>query len=447
MTDNVNDDRLVKLSSLIQFEREVRQAESRRDLGYILVNDVRQVADFRQAFLWHEDEFRRVRIQAASNIAEVDHNAPAIRNLLALAEQLRDAPGFSQIKTFSIGELEGDAARQAADQLDSFLLSIPVRSASGAVTGGLVLSSAVPWNEAQLALLDVVGEAASHAWNAHGARDRASAIKAHFARCWRRYVLALVVLFLLPVRQYVLAPAEVVPREPEIIASPLQGVVDQVHVEPNQRVAAGQLLFEMENTDLRNEYRLAQKSLEVAKAEYLRNAQQSFGCEECRGKAPELRAMMEREQAAVEWAREQLEMSDVNSPVDGIVTFTDITDLEGRPVNTGQKIMAVSRPEQVRLRIKLPVEDAIELEPGSEVVFYPNVDPLNRYQAKLASSSYEASPTPDGILAFTLHARFNGEKRPRLGLHGTAKLYGNRMPLAYLVLRKPLSWLRRTVGI
>ncbi|MNT88624.1 hypothetical protein D3C72_2292120 [compost metagenome] len=54
-------------------------------------------------------------------------------------------------------------------------------------------------------------------------------------------------------------------------------------------------------------------------------------------------------------------------------------------------------------------------------------------------------------MAYRVRARFDDggaqAVQPRVGLKGTAKLYGERTPLAGYLLRKPLATLRVWLGI
>ena len=77
----------------------------------------------------------------------------------------------------------------------------------------------------------------------------------------------LAVLFLLPVRQSVLAPAEVVPLEGQVVAAPLDGVIARFVVQPNQPVRSGDVLLRFEDTSLRAQADVAERSLQVAEAE------------------------------------------------------------------------------------------------------------------------------------------------------------------------------------
>jgi hypothetical protein len=55
--------------------------------------------------------------------------------------------------------------------------------------------------------------------------------------------------------------------------------------------------------------------------------------------------------------------------------------------------------------------------------------------------------SPEEILSYKLGASFEGKKPPRIGLRGTAKVYGSRVFLFYYVLRKPITFVRQLIGI
>ncbi len=57
-------------------------------------------------------------------------------------------------------------------------------------------------------------------------------------------VLALLAgLAWMPMRQSVLAPAEVIPKQPVLVRAPIDGVIDRFEVLPNQLVTEGQVLL------------------------------------------------------------------------------------------------------------------------------------------------------------------------------------------------------------
>ena len=70
-------------------------------------------------------------------------------------------------------------------------------------------------------------------------------------------------------------------------------------------------------------------------------------------------------------------------------------------------------------------------------------------EGKITYASYKADLTPENVLAYHIRADFEGdsiEQKPRIGLRGVAKLYGDDVPLIYYLLRKPLSYVRQKFG-
>lgn len=440
------DPRLQALSLLLQVEQEVRRAEDHASLSYVFVNDTRSVLPARQAVFWAYDDLGRPRVQRASHVSEIDPNAALVRWLDRVAAWCMEQPWRLETHLLTRGDLPAELAAEWGETVSPYLMHLPLLQPRGGCLGGLLLAAAEPWVEAHLALARLLADAYGHAWQALAAPERRREAVRHLRQYWRRYVAAVVVLCLLPVRQYVLSPAEVVPEDPEVVAAPLSGVVTEVAVAPNQAVRKGDLLFRFEDTELANRLLVARRAFEVAQAEYLKNAQASFDCDSCRARVAQLQAVMEREQAQVDWASAQLAQGQVRASRDGIAVFTDANDLEGRPVRVGERIMTIADQRKVRLRILVPVNDAIATDAGTPVVFYPNVNPLASVDGRILRSSYEPALQPDQSMAFVLHARFD-ETGARLGWRGTAKIYGGRAPLIYQALRKPLARLRQLVGI
>jgi len=54
--------------------------------------------------------------------------------------------------------------------------------------------------------------------------------------------------------------------------------------------------------------------------------------------------------------------------------------------------------------------------------------------------------TPSGVLAYTARADLQHVADLRLGLKGTAKIFGPRRPLAVWLLRKPLAYIRHLLA-
>jgi len=233
-----------------------------------------------------------------------------------------------------------------------------------------------------------------------------------------------------------------------LVSAPVEGVVKQFHIEPNAQVKAGDLLFSLDDTVLRNRHEIAKKVLDVARADYLRASQKAFSDEQSKANMALLRAEMEQKSAEVTYTAELLERIHVRAVRDGTAVFNDPNDWLGKPLETGEKVLSLAAPLDTELKIWLPVEDAINLEPGAQVRVFLNINPTTPVSAELKQTSYEAQVTPAGVLAFPLRAFFVDEfKRPRLGLKGTAKIYGEKVTLFYYLMRRPIAALRRVSGL
>lgn len=438
------DPRLIALSNVLLVEVEARKAETLRDLLFVIANDTGRVVPYRNATVWEVREIGAPRLVAASHVSDVDTSAPFVQWFDGMLPTLA-AMDPTMVRPLVASDFPAASAERWPEFLAPFAVHVPLRSPTGVLLGGLFLSGETPYNEGQITLLEQLAGAYGHAWRA--VQPRASARwQAHFLKHRKRYLAAAVILLLLPVRQYVLAPAEVVPLDPVVVASPMDGVVEQIEVQPGQTVSAGAALFRLEDTALVNDLAVARKAYAVAEAEYLKNAQDAFVCDSCRGRLPELQARMDMEGARTAWAEAQLERSRVKAPEAGVAVVGDPNDWRGRPVQVGERVMILARPAETRLRISLPVEDARSIDVGTEVVFYLNVSPLDSYDATISRTSYDAVQLPDQSLGYILLADFTDEKA-RLGLRGTAKVYGARAPIIFHILRRPVAWLRRTLGI
>ena len=130
-----------------------------------------------------------------------------------------------------------------------------------------------------------------------------------------------------------------------------------------------------------------------------------------------------------------------------MAVFANTNDWLGRPVHLGERVLSIANPERVEVDIFLALDDAIILQPGAKVRLFLNTDPVSPLEATLRYASYEASETSPGILAYSLKASFlDAGKKPRLGLKGVAKLYGDDTTLFIYLFRRPLTALRQQGG-
>jgi multidrug efflux pump subunit AcrA (membrane-fusion protein) len=447
------------LLTLLGLARRARDAASADELAFLLVNDSHALSPYRQAALWLADGG----VRALSGIVAVDANAPYAQWLARVGRHL--ASGDGGVRCVAAADLPAADAAEWGDWLPRFALWLPLAGAARdgqASRGGLLLAAEQAWSDEAIALLAEWVATWAHAWRAQfrasaWMRLRRSArdwLRAQPELVWwrrRRVRLAALAaaVLLFPVRLSVLAPGELVAANPATIRAPLEGVLGQFHVQPNATVKAGQPLFSFDEAALAARLEVANQALATAQVEYRQLAQQAVSDVKSKAQLANLLGRIEEKRAEADYLREQFERSRVLAPQDGVALFDDPAEWIGKPVQTGERIMRIAAPGDVEVEAWLAIGDAIALPDEAPVSLYLAASPLNSLVARVRYVAHDALPRPDGSYAYRLRARLDaaesGERR--IGLKGTAKVYGARVPLIYWMLRRPLATLRQALGL
>ncbi len=432
---------------LLQIEADVRSLSRETELTFHIVNETRRVVAFRQAFLITNPDVPRV--EAISSISLVDRNVPLVRWVEAIVRSLVKDVGSAKVTEFSLPAYGDSDPAQTADYPFPYLVWIPLLDRNGKAFAGLLLAREKPWREAEISLAERLGDAYAHAWLALTGRLvwRKTRRRAWMRWFWPTALIATVVAGQVPVPLTTLAPAEVVADGSVIVASPLRGVIDTIDVQPNAMVEAGQVLFNLVDTELRNRYELAEQAVLVAQAQSRKALQSAFVDPRSKRDLAVAEAELDLAEAERDYARELLDRTVVIARKAGVAIFSDADDWSGRPVTTGERVMEIADHSRVKVRAELAVDDAIALTENSRVRVFLDADPLNAIEANLESASFRAEPTPDGRLAYRVDAKFVGDHVPRIGMRGTAQLYGESVPLYFFLFRKPISAVRQSLGL
>lgn len=434
---------VVGLSLLLQLQRRVRDARTLDEAAFIAVNETRSLIAYRQAALWLYDEG----VAAISGLPLPERQSPYLQWLATVCCALP-----KQQEPFVV-ERETLPKRAAADWGEwwpAAALALPLKNMDGELSGLLLLIREEPWTEAELPLVAELTSMYGHAMSLH-LRQR-PLLKRIGRGVRNQFVLLLLLatitgLMFVPVRLSVLAPAEVAAKDPFLVRAPQDGVIDSFHVRPNQAVQEGDLLFRMDRTNLSAKLGMARKAYEVAAEEYRQSA--VLALQDDRGKlemAPR-RGRMEERAAELSGTSKLLDRLEAVAPRSGIAVFTDPTDWVGKGVSIGEKVLMIADPAQAELLIRLPVADAIALNSGTKIRFYLATDPRHPREATLLSAAFRAEPLPGGGVGYRLKASFSDNRTiPRIGLSGTAKIYGEQVFLGYALLRRPITAARQWLG-
>lgn len=436
-------------AAFVHHEERLRAARTPAELRFTIANETFALFPYRQAFVW-DVVGGRARLSTVSGLAKPATDAPFGQwlgrvgdALLARAELDGDYVGAA--------DLPEALAADWSEWLPEWLLCFCVAAVDGTRIAVVAFALDEPVPDVLQPWVARLPGAWSHAWRAtQGGRTPSRVRPIRRVLGWGA-VVALAVAAMVPVRTSVLAPAEIAPLRAFAVAAPMDGVVKTFHVVPNQAVAAGEKLFTLDDTTLRNRREVALRQLATARADALAAAQKAFADAGSRAELAALEGRVAERRAELESIDQQLGRIVVVAPKAGVVVFGDTVDWEGRPVVTGERVALLADPQDAGVLVWLPVADAIALDEGVPLRLFLRVAPTRPLEARIEQTSYQATLSPEGVASYRLRARFEAldpedAQRVRIGLAGTAKVYGERAPLGYAVMRRPLAALREWTG-
>lgn len=449
------------LLALLDLGQRARLAGSPHELAFLLVNDTRQLLPYRQAVLWLEGKG----VQALSGLLAPENNSPFIQYLQRLLRHLSSRGDEAVLRPVARESLPNELAAEWADWLSPHVYLLPLSadpSRPESCNAALLLVCDVPWEPEVFPLLGEWGAIWWHAWNAQ-LRPRPWSPSALRQRCldwfragadrvwWRRPRIMLsgaaLALLVCPVRLTVLAPGELVAVDPAVIRAPLDGVLAQVHVRPNQVVKAGDLLFSFDEAPIAARLEVARQSLATAEAEYRQLAQLALSDARSKAQMASLLGKVAEKQAETNFLAGQFERARVLAPVDGVALLDDPGELIGKPVQTGERILRVANPEAKEIEAWIPIGDAIPLPEQAAVDLFLSASPLSSDSGRVRYLAHDAVPRPDGAYAYRLRASLRETTDHRIGMKGTAKVHGGWVPLIYWVMRRPIASIRQFLAL
>lgn len=434
--------------ALLQLETQLQAALSAPEVAFTAANESFNILKYDQAVVWKHDIFNSPIVTAASGLADLTLDSPYIQ---WLGRAIRAFPeGTTSVSQVKLSELPEDIHAEGSEWCSEHLLVCSLKGPDGHGRGGLMFTRTDPFGEQDIAVAEWIARATGYslwAWRGEH-RSMLRKLGRRNTMIAAGVVTALVLaLSLVPVQLSALASAEITPQSPIPVTAPVEGIIKEIVIKPNQTVRAGEVLAVLDDTALRNRLTVAQKALEIARADSQRAINKAFGDEASRAELQVLVARVREKSAEVNYLSDLLGRLTINAPQGGVAVFSNADEFTGKPVQPGERIMILADPSLIRVTALVTPDDAIRLEAGTEVKVFLNIDPLNPLAARVTRSSYEAMPQPDGSLAYVVQAELlEGHGFPRIGLRGTAKIYAEQVSLGYYLFRKPLAFLRQHFG-
>ncbi len=441
-----------RVAVLFELENGIRNATSMATLEFLMVNQTSRLVPCDQVvFLSFKRPGHPPKVKAISGVAAVDRNIPFVNWVEKMAAREHKGPKGQAPHVVDWEELS-DYHRENRDALSpSQVFWLPVVSPLLGPLGILWLARSSPWEDAgETTLLDHLSLSYAHGLQGFlGKKSLTGSLVGALKRPLALVLVAAVCLAMFfPVTLSALGSARIVPRDAFVLTAPFQSVVKEILVRPNQTITPGQTLARLEDQEMRNLAEVSVKAMEVAQAQLLRAQRAAFNNVENRETLAELEARVDMRRAELAYARDQLGKTILKADKAGVAVVNRPDLWRGRPVSPGQSILQVADPGQVEVEIMLPVKDAILLEPGNRVRIFLDKDPLSVLEARILRFEYDPQLTEMGTLAYVITAEFiHDTEPPRIGLSGTAKVYGPSVTLFYYLFRRPITLVRQWWGV
>jgi multidrug efflux pump subunit AcrA (membrane-fusion protein) len=275
-------------------------------------------------------------------------------------------------------------------------------------------------------------DAAERGLRALGARNRPS---------YRLAVAAVLVVLALPfvvqAPLRITADASLEGTIQRVAVAPFEGRIAEAPVRAGDRVAAGELLFALDDRDLvleATKWRSELAQLEQSARAALAGAD--------RAEVRLLAARRAQAAAQLSLAEAQLERARVTAPIAGIVIAGDLSQRLGAPVERGTELFTIAPLDAFRLILDLDERDLDLVQPDSRGALRLKARPGLELPFAVTSLTSVAR-SEEGRRLFRAEAHLLAEVPDlRPGLEGVARIEAGRHSLAYNWTRRLRDWVQ-----
>ncbi|MDC7218088.1 MAG: HlyD family efflux transporter periplasmic adaptor subunit [Spirochaetales bacterium] len=441
---------------LHQLSTEFMAAEDLKQLYFRLLNRSISLCSYKRAVLFKIDR-KRAKFLAVSGKSGVDAYSEMVEKWESLASSLSDKDSLQLLSATSFSDQEADNWKFISDHTNGLSVYwLPIKP-WGKTKYVLWFErwEQEEWTERDLQLLSLVGVSANSAFERLEPETFCRRMKDRIYS-WHRFLVATVLLLAVllswrvPLR--VVAPCEIIPEDPFIVTAPLSGVISEVAVESGDKVNEGSPLFYYDPRVITEELKIAQQQVNILETTMMTTELKALDSTKAKAELSILDYRLKQENIRLKMAEYRASKLNVRAEVSGSIIVDNPDEWRGRPVEVGQKVLMVIDPKNINLRIWIPEADNVNFSNSTEVKVLLNAFPDDSLQARIKYVAQSVSVSPEGVPSImaegVLEGQANiGEGKLRMGLKGSAVLYGENVSVAYWLLRKPWASARRIMGI
>ena len=358
-------------ASMVTLMLRLGETNTLKECAVVLANELQEIIPYDMAYFWIETKTvigHKVEIIASNDVSQVESNSllgymlqPGLK---ALKRQVMEQANPLAIEAYSAdeffnAELESEQIHSVGF-IKSELLSIPcaLDLNKKRVVAGAFFMRSESWtlqekaiiNELQPYLLGVIDR------HLHTKRKK----EFPFFKTALASVVSAALLFI-PVPLSVLAPAEIIPSDSQVMRSALTGVITEIHIKDNQHVKAGDVLVTFDDSELQTRYQVALQSLRIAQENWRQAQQAAFQDRDAKAQLPLLQLNVKKQNLQVEYLQQQLAKTTLVAPRDGVALIENSQQLLGKHVSIGESLFQIAVSSGVDIKGYLSVQDNVDL--------------------------------------------------------------------------------------
>ncbi len=452
-----------ELHALLEISREIT---STLDLDRVLATIVNRadsiVESERCAILLAEGT--TLQLRAVSGQVEVDRKDPRLRDLEEILSWAHMG-GQGLYVSESEGEIEADREETREKFRRYFersgmktFVAVPLKDEEG-LLGMISLESSQPYfvSEEKLEIFTIlVNQATVAIRNASlyhqiplinimqplaGWRSRLKSVPRW--RLLRNAVVAVAIcagLALVPWNMKVAGKLIVLPARNSSVATEVEGVVDGVYRHEGDRVKRGDLLATLIERDYRIRSEEARSRYEIAEREV---AQHESGLEQAAARQARIRRDELREE--YDLRRQELDKTRITSPVDGVVLTPRLEQKVGVFLERGDVFCRIADMQDVAVEVLVPETEIAEVAVGQRVRLKIDSFPTRTFGGRVEIVGQKVVEEEGGRFLI-VRGRVDGGDLPlKTGMLGRAKIEIGRRSVGYVIFRRPVRFLWRTL--
>jgi biotin carboxyl carrier protein len=463
-----------KLQLMTLFMAEISSTSDSMTLAVSVVNRAREILACDRVCQIAVQEHGQLHLLAISNVLEPDPRSSIARTIVQLAEHAVQS-GLPAVyrKANEKTEEKGDLSDYFFHSHMQEVLVLPVQASGAPRCGLLVFESEKtgffdgPKQQNALALATQTAGPMTLALEAEQIPFRRHLVKVarwkmlpreeKKRQIWRKLwipLAAAAALLLVPLPFNLPGTCRLVPVNRAVVVSQLSGRIAEVKVSDGDRVAAGDVIVQLDDNEQKSQ-------LQIARQEELRAQTEAdqFTALNQRGGAAVARLQAERARNERQLHEDRLARTVIRSPMDGIVMTPDLDSRQGDAVTEGTQIAVVADSSEWKLNIDISEADVAllldRLKAGKKVsvTYVLNSLPKKKFYAEISNEGVVSSAAEVKNGRNTFQVSVNLPDEPdfeeffRAGYTGSAKLGVGYSPLVYSATRRFFNWLRTNVTL